>query len=47
MERDSVINKNEITPPAAPWMGPEILILSEVSQTEKQKERMTSFICGI
>ena len=47
MERDSVINKNEITPPAAPWMGLEILILSEVSQTEKQKEHMTSFICGI
>ena len=33
-------------PFAATWMGPEIVILSEVSQTEKEKYCMTSIICG-
>ena len=28
-------------------MNPEVVILSEVSQTEKDKYRMISFICGI
>ena len=36
MEYYSVI-KNEIMPFAATWMDPEIIILSEVSQTEKDK----------
>ena len=31
----------------ATWMGLEIVILSEVSQTKKEKYRMTSLICGI
>ena len=39
--------KNEILPFAATWMDLEITILSEVSQTEKDKYRMISFICGI
>ena len=30
----SAINKNEIMPSAATWMHPEIIIPSEVSQTE-------------
>ena len=29
------------------WMALEIVILNEVSQTEKEKYSMTSFICGI
>ena len=38
--------KNEITPFAATWMDQEIVILSEVSQTEKDKHHML-FIYGI
>ena len=34
-------------PFAATWMDLEILILSEVRQTEKDKYRMISFICVI
>ena len=34
-------------PFAATWMDLEIAILSEVSQTEKDKYHMISFICGI
>ena len=32
---------------AATWMALEIVILSEVSQTEKGKYRMISLKCGI
>ena len=32
---------------AATWMDIEIIILSGVSQTEKDKHHMTSLICGI
>ena len=39
--------KNEIMPFAATWMDLEIIILSEVSQTEKDKYHMISLICGI
>ena len=41
------IKKNEIIPFAATWMDPVILILSEVSQKEKDKYHMMSLICGI
>ena len=37
MEYYSAIKKNEIMPFAATWMVMEIIILSEVSQTEKDK----------
>ena len=34
-------------PFAATWIDLEIAILSEVSRTEKEKYRMTPFMCGI
>ena len=47
MEYYSAITKNEIMPFAATWMDLEIIILSEVSQREKDKYSMISLICGI
>ena len=47
MEYYSAINKNEIMPFAATWMGLEMIILSEISQKEKDKYHMISLICGI
>ena len=47
MEYYSGIKKNEVMPFAATWMDLEIIILSEVSQTEKDKHHMTSLTCGI
>ena len=44
MEYYSAIKKNELMP--ATWVDLETIILSEVSQTEKDKY-MISFICGI
>ena len=44
MEYYSAIKKNEIIPFAATWMDLEIVILSEVSQTEKEKYHMTSLM---
>ena len=47
MEYYSAIKKNEIMPFAATWMDLEIIILSEVCQTEKDKYCMISHICRI
>ena len=47
MEYYSAIRKNEIMPFAETQMGLEIVILSEVSQTEKDKYHMISLIRGI
>ena len=49
MEYSSTIKKNEIMSFAATWMDLEIiiLVLSEVSQKEKDKYHMISLICGI
>ena len=47
VEYSSAIKKNEIIPFAETWMGLEIIILSEVNQTEKYKYHMISLICEI
>ena len=47
MEYYSAIKKNEISPFAATWVDLESVILSEVSQTEKEEYHMPSLICGI
>ena len=47
MEYYSAIKKNERLSFAATWIQLEIIILSEVSQKEKDKYYMISFICGI
>ena len=47
MEYYSAIKKNEILPFVAMWMDLEIVILSEVSQIDKDKYHMISLICGI
>ena len=46
MEYYSVI-KNKIMPFTATGMDLEIIILSEVSQSEKDKYHMISLTCGI
>ena len=46
MEYHLAIKKNEVMPFAATWMDLEILILSEVTQKEKEKYHM-SLTCGI
>jgi len=47
MEYYSAIKKNGIMPFAATWMELETLILSEISQKEKDKYHMISPITGI
>ena len=47
MEYYSSVQKDQIIPFAATWMDLEIIILSEVSHTEKDKSHMISLICGI
>ena len=47
MEYYSAIKKNEIMSFEATWMQLKIIILSEVSQKEKDKYHMISLICGM
>ena len=47
MEYYSAIKKNKLVSFAAIWMELEILILSEVSQTEKDRYHVRFLICGI
>ena len=47
MEYYSAVKKDEIMPFTATRMQLEIIILSEVSQKEKDKYHMISLICGI
>ena len=42
---DYYYSENKIMPFAAAWVDLEIIILSEVSQREKDKYHMTSLIC--
>ena len=39
--------KNKVMPFAATWMDPEMIILSEISQTEKDKYHKISLTNGI
>ena len=47
MECYSAIKKNKIMPFAATWMDSEIVILNEVSHTQKNKYHMIPLTCGI
>ena len=47
MEYYSAIKRNEILPFSILWIDLENIMLSEVSQTEKDKYCMILFICGI
>ena len=47
MKYYSAIKNNETLPLATTWMDMEGIMLSEISQTEKDKYCMTSLICGI
>ena len=46
MEYYSAIKKDEIMPCVVAWMDLEVVILSDVSQTQKDTYHMTLFICG-
>jgi hypothetical protein len=43
----STIKRNEIMPFAGKWIELKIIMLSEISQAEKDKSHMLSLICGI
>jgi hypothetical protein len=47
MEFYSAMKKNEILSFAGKWMESENIILSEVSQPQKTKNRMFSLLCGL
>ena len=47
MEYYSAVKKKKILPFVTAWMELENLMLSEISQSEKDKYRMISLICGI
>jgi hypothetical protein len=47
MEFYSAMKMNEILSFASKWMEPENIILSEVSQAQKTKNRMVSLICRL
>jgi hypothetical protein len=43
----SVIKKNEIMSFAGKWVGPEIITVSKISQTEKDKHHVFSLIWNL
>jgi hypothetical protein len=47
MEFYADVKKNEMLSFAGKWMELENIILSEVSQTQKTKNRMFFLICGL
>ena len=47
MEYYSAIRRGKILPFAATWMELESIMLSEISQAEKEKYQMISLICGV
>ena len=47
MEHDSAIRKDEYLPFALTWMELEGIMLSEISQSEKDNYHMASLICGL
>ena len=47
MEYSSAIRNDKYPPFASMWMGLEDIMLSEISQLEKDKHYMVSFIWGI
>ena len=47
MEYYSVIRKDEYPPFASTWMELDSIMLSEMSQLEKDNHQMVSLICGI
>jgi hypothetical protein len=42
----SAMKKNEMVSFSSKWMELEDIIMSEVSQAQKTKNRMFSFVCG-
>ena len=47
MEFYLAVKKKKILPFATAWMGLENIMLSEMSQSEKDKYHMVSLKCGI
>ena len=47
MEYFLAIKKKKVLPCVTAWMDLENIMLSEISQSEKDKYNMISFICGI
>ena len=47
MEYYSAIRRKQILPFATTWMELEDIMLSEISQEEKDKCQTISFICGV
>ena len=47
IEHFSAFEKNEVVPLAMTWMNLEDIMLSEISQTEKDKYYVISLACGI
>ena len=47
IEYYSAIRKKQILPFATTWMELESIMLSEITQAEKDKYQMISLICGV